>query len=258
MVRALAARTDGVVVVTDRVLRHDLPGNVTFRTFGSATRAGRTIGYLRAVGGALRDRPDALVAHMVPLYVVLAAPFAKPRGIPMLLWYTHWRSDWSLRTATRLCAAALTVDRASYPVDSPKVRAIGHGIDLARFPPREGDRAAGAAAAGRARPDPAVEGAADAARRLRAGSCPGARRRARDPRAAAHRRGAGAPRRAGGDDRREPGAAGRARASRTRRAATRSRRCCARPMRWSAPPKEGTARRRSTRSSTRRRPPRCR
>jgi glycosyltransferase involved in cell wall biosynthesis len=143
MVRALAARTDGVVVVTDRVLRHDLPANVTFRTFGAATRAGRTVGYLRAVGGALRTKPDALIAHMVPFYVVLAAPFARPRGIPMLLWYTHWRSDWSLRTATRLCAVALTVDKASYPVDSPKVRAIGHGIDLSRFPPRGGDRPSG-------------------------------------------------------------------------------------------------------------------
>ena len=58
MVRALAARTDEVVVVTDRVLRHDLPANVSFRTFGASSRPGRTFGYLRAVGGAVGARPN--------------------------------------------------------------------------------------------------------------------------------------------------------------------------------------------------------
>ena len=72
---------------------------------------------------------------------MLAAPFAKPRKVPMLLWYVHWNADRALRAATRLCAACLTVDPASFPLDSPKVRAIGHGIDLSRFTPRGGDGA---------------------------------------------------------------------------------------------------------------------
>ena len=40
LVRALAARCGEIVVLTDRVRRHDLPANVSFRTFGARTRAG--------------------------------------------------------------------------------------------------------------------------------------------------------------------------------------------------------------------------
>jgi glycosyltransferase involved in cell wall biosynthesis len=134
MLRALAARFDHVEVVTDRVLRHDLPANVSFRTFGAPGRGRRLARFLGAIRGAFAARPDALLAHMVPVYVVLAYPFARPRRAPILLWYTHWRSDASLRLATRLADAVLTVDRRSFPLESPKVRPIGHGVDLSRFP----------------------------------------------------------------------------------------------------------------------------
>ena len=54
---------------------------------------------------------------MVPLFLVLAAPLARMRRVPLLLWYAHWHGDWTLRLADRLCAAALSVDRGSYPLD---------------------------------------------------------------------------------------------------------------------------------------------
>ena len=37
LVRALAARCESVTVLCDSVHRHDLPGNVRFRTFGART-----------------------------------------------------------------------------------------------------------------------------------------------------------------------------------------------------------------------------
>jgi glycosyltransferase involved in cell wall biosynthesis len=138
-VRALAARCDEVRVVADRVREHDLPDNVTFRTFASGSRLGRGVRYERAIAEALGDpRPDALIAHMVALFLVLAAPLARVRRVPLLLWYAHWRVGPTARLADRLCAAALSVDRDSYPIRSSKLRAIGHGIDLDRFVPRTG------------------------------------------------------------------------------------------------------------------------
>ena len=137
-VRALAARCAEVRVIADRVRAHDLPPNVSFRTFGDRRRLGRGLRFEHAVAAALRSpRPDAVFVHMVPLFVLLATPVARVRGVPVLLWYAHWRGDWSLRVADRLAAAALSVDRASYPLASVKVRAIGHGIDVARFVPRD-------------------------------------------------------------------------------------------------------------------------
>ncbi len=137
-VRALAARCDEVRVVADRVRAHDLPPNVSFTEFGAGSRLGRGARYERALADALRaPRPDAVLVHMIALFLVLAAPLARLRRVPLLLWYTHWRSHWALRLADRLSAAVLSVDRSSYPIPaSRKLRAIGHGIDLHQFVPR--------------------------------------------------------------------------------------------------------------------------
>jgi glycosyltransferase involved in cell wall biosynthesis len=72
---------------------------------------------------------------MVPLFLVLAAPLAKPLGVRLLLWYTHWHAGRTLRLATRLADVVLSVDRRSFPVASPNVRGIGHAIDVDRFAP---------------------------------------------------------------------------------------------------------------------------
>ena len=84
-----------------------------------------------------RRRPDALIAHMCPIYLVLAAPLAKIVRMPLAMWYTHWAIDWELRVATALADVALSVDRRSYPIDRPKVLGIGHGIDVAQFAGRD-------------------------------------------------------------------------------------------------------------------------
>ena len=80
-----------------------------------------------------RPRPLAVVAHMCPIYAVLAAPFARPLRVPILLWFTHWHATRTLRLAERVATAVVSVDRRSFPLVSGKVRAIGHGIDLSEF-----------------------------------------------------------------------------------------------------------------------------
>ena len=51
-----------------------------------------------------------------------------------MLWCTHWKRSRRLVLAGRVSSAVLTVDRRSFPLESEKVVAIGHGIDLVRFP----------------------------------------------------------------------------------------------------------------------------
>ena len=145
MLDALARRCDEVVVLCDHVGRNELPANVRIRTFGAAL----------APGGGSRSsdclpsetlvrsgrRPDAVLVHMVPTFLILAAPIVKPLRIPLGLWYTHWHADRSLRIATRLADVLLSVDRRSFPLESPKVRGIGHAIDMRRFPPPVGPKA---------------------------------------------------------------------------------------------------------------------
>jgi glycosyltransferase involved in cell wall biosynthesis len=131
-IRALAERVDEVVVLAQSGAGDGLPSNVEVRSFGASSRAGRAWRFERELVRALPAR--AVVAHMIPVYVLLAAPLVRPRRIPLLLWYTHWKASATLRVAERLATSIVSVDTRSFPLESAKVRPIGHGIDVNEFP----------------------------------------------------------------------------------------------------------------------------
>ena len=141
-IRALAERVDEVVVLADRTVAGALPANCRSLSFAAHTRAGRGARFERLLAGELvrRPRPLAVVAHMCPIYAVLAAPLVRPLGVPLLLWYTHWHRTRTLEAAAGVSTAIVSVDRRSVPLDSKKVVPIGHGIDLTEFPCREEGR----------------------------------------------------------------------------------------------------------------------
>ena len=134
MVRALAERCDEVAVLALRAVPGALPGNCRVRTFGASTQLERTARFTAALARELRAQ--AVIAHMSPIYAVLAAPLCGPARVPILLWFTHWRDSRTLRLAERVATAVATVDRSSFPFASSKVHAIGHGIDVSEFPCR--------------------------------------------------------------------------------------------------------------------------
>src|SRR5207248_1231264 len=134
-VRALAARVDDLVVLADGAVPEALPANCRVRTFRARAKAARGMRFEAALTAELRGlRGGAVVAHMCPIYAVLAAPLVRPLRIPLVLWFTHWRDSGLLRLAERASSAVTSVDERSFPFPSRKVRAIGHGIDLGEFP----------------------------------------------------------------------------------------------------------------------------
>jgi glycosyltransferase involved in cell wall biosynthesis len=133
-IAALARRVDEVVVLCDRGVDGVLPGNCRLRVFGAPTRAQRAARYVRALVSELRERPVAVVAHMIPLYAIVAAPFVRARRVPLVLWYTHWKGHVVLRVATLVSTHVASVDVRSFPLRSGKARGIGHGIDVNEFP----------------------------------------------------------------------------------------------------------------------------
>src|SRR6185295_2047143 len=108
-IRALAERVDEVVVLAQSGGGDGLPGNVQVRTFGASSRAQRVWRFERELARSLPA--DVVVAHMIPAYVVLAAPMVRARRTPLLLWYTHWKASSTLRVAARLATAIVSVDR---------------------------------------------------------------------------------------------------------------------------------------------------
>jgi glycosyltransferase involved in cell wall biosynthesis len=130
-IRALAARVDEVVVIADTITSEALPDNCTARSFAAPSQAARGARYVAALAPELARRPVAVVAHMSPIFALLAAPLARPLRVPLLLWFTQQAGGPLLQLAERVVDRLLTVDTRSVPLDSGKVRAIGHGIDVA-------------------------------------------------------------------------------------------------------------------------------
>jgi len=141
-VAALAALVDEVVVLADGAVPGVLPANCRVRTFRAGFKALRGAKFEAALARELPGlRGGAVVAHMCPIYAVLAAPLVRPLRIPLVLWFTHWRASDLLKAAERASSAVASVDERSFPLPSRKLRPIGHGIDLEQFPctaPREG------------------------------------------------------------------------------------------------------------------------
>ncbi len=134
--RALAKECDRLDVICGAVGKHDLPTNVSLSTFAASRRAARGARFTTSLVSILKKgRPDGILAHMCPIYLILAAPLAKPLRVPLLLWYTHWSIDRELRMATPLSDAILSVESRSFPLENSKIQGIGHGIDIDQFTP---------------------------------------------------------------------------------------------------------------------------
>jgi glycosyltransferase involved in cell wall biosynthesis len=132
LVSALSARVDELIIVT-RDLRWDgVPPNATVRTFEARGKPLRVVRFERALAASMHDA-DAVLVHMVPQFALLSAPLARAHRVPLALWYTHWNASRALRLATHVVDSILSVDRSSFPLADPKVRGIGHAIDVDAF-----------------------------------------------------------------------------------------------------------------------------
>jgi glycosyltransferase involved in cell wall biosynthesis len=127
-----------VIVVLER-RQSEAPPNAVIYSLGKERGQGRAA-YLAAWHRAWRrirreHPPDIVFAHMIPLFAVLAAPYTRPRGIPLALWYTHPQVTPTLRLAHLLATRVFTASPETPMYTPSKVVAVGHGIDCDRFAP---------------------------------------------------------------------------------------------------------------------------
>ena len=134
---ALAERVDEVVVLADGAVPDVLPANARLKRFHAPAKALRGARFAAALAPELRGARVAVLAHMCPIYAVLAAPLARPLRVPVLLWYAHWHATPTLRLAEAVATAIVTTDRRSFPLASEKVVPVGQAIDVDRFACRE-------------------------------------------------------------------------------------------------------------------------
>jgi glycosyltransferase involved in cell wall biosynthesis len=114
-----------------------LPANVDWREVGRRGVVRRYFRYRAILKEALeRERFDTVLAHMVPRYANVAAPFARRNGAGLYLWYTHGGVDRRLERAALAVDKLFTATPESLRVASAKTVVTGHGIDVAHFDPR--------------------------------------------------------------------------------------------------------------------------
>lgn len=137
-IEAFAKRCERVRVIALEVGNtRGLPGNVDVRELGRGGNLGRYLRNRKFLREALlTDRFDAVLAHMVPRYSVLAARTARKAGARQFLWYTHGTADERLRRAVELVDKVFTASEESLRVQTPKKIVTGHGIDLEHFAER--------------------------------------------------------------------------------------------------------------------------
>lgn len=140
-INRLAAHFDHVDVLTMRAGRLDLRPNVRVdsvgkeRGYGEARRAAE---FYRLLGARLSERRFcACFAHMMPLFAVMGWPLLRARRVPITLWYTHRQAGRVLRLAERVSQRVVTAAPDSFPITTPKLRPIGHGIDTDFFIPAD-------------------------------------------------------------------------------------------------------------------------
>jgi glycosyltransferase involved in cell wall biosynthesis len=141
-VAAIARRVDEVVVVADRIVPAALPPNARGYSFHSRTKAGRGLRLLRVVARELPGlrRGGAVIAHMCPVYAITVAPVVRPAGVPLVLWWSHWKLDAVVRTAERVSTRVVSVAPGTFPGASGKLVTVGQAIDVASFPERSRER----------------------------------------------------------------------------------------------------------------------
>tara|TARA_B100001123_G_C15341188_1_gene1034994 strand:- start:3552 stop:4619 length:1068 start_codon:yes stop_codon:yes gene_type:complete len=135
---ALAQRMEAVTVLAFNVGEHQLRENIKIinvRSHGKVPRVALLFSFAVSMTRAtVLKQYDVVLAHMVPMYALLALPWARLSRSPLALWYTSHGNSRLGRLAAHLVDVGMTASIESYPIGTDKVVAIGHGIDVSRYP----------------------------------------------------------------------------------------------------------------------------
>ncbi len=128
-----AKHCDTVEVICLKQGRHDLPANVHVHSLGKEDGVSRVKYLLNFYRYIFSLHYDAVFVHMNPEYVVLAGWWWRLSGRRVVLWYVHRARNVRLRIAVFFANTVLSTARESITLASPKIRIVGHGIDVEKF-----------------------------------------------------------------------------------------------------------------------------
>lgn len=91
--------------------------------------------YRYLVFSIYRERRNLIFfGHMTDSLSALAAPLTKVLGLRHFLWYAHTSNSLYFKICLKLLTGIFTSTVGSTPMQSPKIKVLGQGIDLSLFP----------------------------------------------------------------------------------------------------------------------------
>ena len=112
-----------------------LPGNI--KVVSLPTRANIFVKVLKFEASFRQyiQDVDGVFCHQMPLYTILAAPFAKLYRKRIVSWYMHRQIDLKLRLMEKISNVVLSASPESFRLKSKKLVITGRGIDTDVFKP---------------------------------------------------------------------------------------------------------------------------
>ncbi|OGJ56300.1 hypothetical protein A3D88_01420 [Candidatus Peribacteria bacterium RIFCSPHIGHO2_02_FULL_52_16] len=144
-VEEFAKHCEHVTVIAQSVGAHQLPTNVTVLSLEKEKGISRTQQILRfwRLLWIHRGNYDVVFVHMVPLWIVLGAPFWILLQKRMYLWYEARGARWPLKFALLVVRKVFSASKHGMPIATTKSVITGHGIDTDRHSPGEEERERG-------------------------------------------------------------------------------------------------------------------
>lgn len=128
-------KNEKLVILSRGVGSASLPAHGEVYSFDAPWFAARVWKYLKLFAYHYA-RSDAVFFHMMPEFVLAAAPFLMSLKRRSSLWYAHKSVTWKLRIAERLVDFVFTSSADGFRLPSKKVFYLGQAIDIERFSPR--------------------------------------------------------------------------------------------------------------------------
>lgn len=139
------AQCEKLTVIGQRVGSYNLPANVMVHSL--CKEDGRPIWRqilccLRVLWQCRHDY-DAVLVHMTPIWIVIAAPLLWLLRKQMYLWYEIKRGSWKLQVALKCVRRVFSATTHGLPEVTLKQVVVGHGIDTTHFAPQPSKREPG-------------------------------------------------------------------------------------------------------------------
>ena len=123
------------VICLEKGNTQGLPENVEIYSLGKETGNSRWQRFWKLQKLVLKLVPkvDGIFCHQNAEYAISISPMAFLYRLPIVSWYTHKSVTWKTRWMLAVSKIVLTASKESFRLTSPKVKVVGHGIDISKF-----------------------------------------------------------------------------------------------------------------------------